>query len=156
MCKLGTLQNILPRSFELLGNQRSGSTERADYSHPGKGTGLHSPHGPSSCCWLQQCHDPVLPRHKRSSAPWDPRAQPTAAAGLHSSPCRSYPFHHHIKLAISHHYQGLRCSVWVCPGHPGAALCSKTCKSAFQILQILTFRYGVSVQEDNQAYRRKS
>lgn len=53
MSKLGTPQNILPSSFELLGNQRSGSTERADYSHLGKCTGLHSACSPGSHYRLQ-------------------------------------------------------------------------------------------------------
>lgn len=34
MCKLGTLQNIPLNGFGLLGNQRLGSIQRPDYSHP--------------------------------------------------------------------------------------------------------------------------
>lgn len=64
MCKWGTPRNIQPSSFVLLGHRRSGSTERADYSHPAQGS-IHSclrallPRAslpPSSLHWpLPQC-----------------------------------------------------------------------------------------------------
>lgn len=106
MSKLGTPQNILPSSFELLGNQRSGSTERADYSHLGKGTGLHSACSPGSHYRLQ----------------WGATQQPEGQAPLscrrttvHRSAAK-HPFHLCVALAVSHHQQGFHLE---CPGHPG-------------------------------------
>lgn len=101
MSKLGTPQNILPSSFELLGNQRSGSTERADYSHLGKGTGLHSACSPGSHYRLQ----------------WGVTQQPEGQALLscrrttvHRSAAK-HPFHLCMALAVSHHQQGCA-SIW--------------------------------------------
>lgn len=96
MSKLGTPQNILPSSFELLGNQRSGSTERADYSHLGKCTGLHSACSPGSHYRLQ------------SGATQQPEGQAPLSCRrttVHRS-APKHPFHLCVALAVSHHQQG--------------------------------------------------
>lgn len=109
MCKWGAPQNIQPNSFGLLGHQRSGSTERADYSHPGARTGLHSWQG---CC-LHGCCYPALPKHPSHPAPHnDPSA--SAPAPLH----QKYPIGLHMALDAFHHYWGLT-SAWESLGHWG-------------------------------------
>lgn len=121
MSKLGTPQNILPSSFELLGNQRSGSTERADYSHLGKGTGLHSACSPGSHYRLQ----------------WGATQQPEGQAPLscrrttvHRSAAK-HPFHLCVALAVSHHQQGCA-SIWSAQDIQGL---TELCLSRLEALQ---------------------
>lgn len=121
MSKLGTPQNILPSSFELLGNQRSGSTERADYSHLGKGTGLHSACSPGSHYRLQ----------------WGVTQQPEGQALLscrrttvHRSAAK-HPFHLCVALAVSHHQQGCA-SIWSAQDIQGL---TELCLSRLEALQ---------------------
>jgi len=121
MSKLGTPQNILPSSFELLGNQRSGSTERADYSHLGKGTGLHSACSPGSHYRLQ----------------WGATQQPEGQAPLscrrttvHRSAAK-HPFHPCVALAVSHHQQGCA-SIWSAQDIQGF---TELCLSRLEALQ---------------------
>lgn len=121
MSKLGTPQNILLSSFELLGNQRSGSTERADYSHLGKGTGLHSACSPGSHYRLQ----------------WGATQQPEGQAPLscrrttvHRSAAK-HPFHLCVALAVSHHQQ-VYASIWSAQDIQGL---TELCLSRLEALQ---------------------